>query len=76
MLLNEMFQPAPEYLQDLSMDNSAPRLEDSRKTKLTLRQITKLRKMQELSQYEHAKNLKKVRAQYGPPAQPAGGMGL
>jgi hypothetical protein len=70
MKLLEMFEMSPPGLQDVSADNSQPKWGDSRKTKLTLRQINKLRRMQEVREYERAENLKQVRKQYAPPAQP------
>jgi hypothetical protein len=44
MLLNEFFHKDPEAYQDLSQDNSQPQASDLRKTRLTLRQLNKLRK--------------------------------
>lgn len=76
MKLYEMYEPAPEGFQDLADDNSRPRFQDNRKTKLTLQAINKLRKMSEVEHYEHATNLKKVRKQYSPAAQPGGLAGL
>lgn len=72
MKLLEMFEPSPPGLQDVDADNSQTKWGDSRKTKLTLRQINKLRRMQEVREYERSQNLKQVRKQYSPPAQPGG----
>ena len=69
MRLMEMFDPAVDGLQDLGSDNSAPKWKETRKSKLTLRQIRKLRKMLDVRNFERAKNLKKVRKQYEPVAQ-------
>lgn len=71
MNLFEMFEAAPAGLQDADQDNSRPTWGSSRKTKLTLRQINKLRRMQDVRAYEHAENLKAVRKQYAPPEQSA-----
>lgn len=72
MKLFEMFDKAVPGLQDVEDDNSKPVWRESRKTKLTLRQIRKLRKMFDVRSYERAKNLKQVRKQYmPPPAAPA-----
>lgn len=65
MKLMEMFDAAVPGYQDLSADNSRPKWKESRKTKLTLRQIRKLRKMLDVRNYERAKYLKKVHEQYG-----------
>ena len=65
MILMEMFNPAVEGYQDLAADNSKPKWKESRKTKLTLRQIRKLRKMLDVRNFEKAKYIKKVHEQYG-----------
>lgn len=70
MKLFEMFNPAVPGYQDTEADNSKPRWKESRKTKLTLRQIRKLRKMFDVRNFERAKTLEKVRKQYKPEAPP------
>jgi hypothetical protein len=70
MILNEFFKKEPEAYQDLSQDNSQPQLGDLRKTRLTLRQINKLRKMNDVRAYEYKEKLKLVRQQYAPPPAP------
>ena len=67
MKLFEMFDPATAGYQDVSADNSQPKWRESRKTKLTLRQIRKLRKMNDVRNYEKANYLKKINAQYSQP---------
>lgn len=67
MLLQEFFKKDPEAYQDLAQDNSQPRLGDLRKTKLTLRQLNKLRKMNDIRALEYQDKLKLVRQQYAPP---------
>jgi hypothetical protein len=71
MLLNEFYQKDPEAYQDLSQDNSQPSLKNLRKTRLTLRQLNKLRKMNDIRAVEYKEKIKLVRQQYQPPAQPA-----
>jgi len=68
MKLFEMFDPAIPGYQDVESDNSKPKWKESRKTKLTLRQIRKLRKMNDVRNYEKANYLKKIHAQYSQPA--------
>jgi hypothetical protein len=68
MKLFEMFEPAIEGYQDVASDNSKPKWKESRKTKLTLRQIRKLRKMNDVRNYEKSNYLKKIHAQYSQPA--------
>ena len=72
MILNELYNRSPEAYQDVSQDNSQPQLGDLRKTRLTLRQISKLRQMNDVRNFEYKEKLKKVRQQYAPPpAAPA-----
>jgi len=71
MLLNEFFHKEPNAYQDLSQDNSQPQESDLRKTRLTLRQLNKLRKMNDVRMYEFKEKLKLIKKQYAPPAAPA-----
>jgi hypothetical protein len=71
MILNEFFKKEPEAYQDLAQDNSQPQLGDLRKSRLTLRQLNKLRKMNDVRTYEYKEKLKLVRQQYGQVAPPA-----
>ena len=70
MNLFEMFDPPVQGMQDVNADNSKPVWRTSRKTKLTLKQIRKLRRMLDVRNYEKQVYLKKVRKQYG--AKPEG----
>lgn len=72
MILNELYDRSPSAYQDISQDNSQPTLKDLRKTRLTLRQINKLRQMNDVRSYEYKEKLKLVRQQYAPVAAPAG----
>ena len=72
MKLFEMFDAAIPGYQDLDSDNSRPQWKESRKTKLTLRQIRKLRKMMDVRNFERQKHLKKVHEQYGQSAPAEG----
>jgi hypothetical protein len=72
MILNELYDRSPEAYQDISQDNSQPQLSNTRKTRLTLRQINKLRQMNDVRSFEYKEKLKLVKQQYAPPvAQPA-----
>jgi hypothetical protein len=71
MLLQEFWKKQPEAYQDLAQDNSQTRMADLRKTRLTLRQLNKLRKMNDVRAYEYKEKLKLVRQQYSPPPAPA-----
>jgi hypothetical protein len=72
MKLLEMFDAPVSGFQDVENDNSKPTYKSSRKTKLTLKQIRKLRKMLDVRSYEKKLHLKDVRKQYGvkPEADP------
>jgi hypothetical protein len=71
MILNEIYKKSPEAYQDVGQDNSQPRLGNLRKTRLTLRQLNKLRQMQDVRSYEYKEKLKQVKKQYAPaPAAP------
>ena len=69
MILIEIYDQNLAGFQDVQDDNSAITLSDLRKTKLTLRQINKLRQLNDLRQYEFKEKLKKVKTQYSPPVQ-------
>ena len=72
MILNEIYEKSPTAYQDVGQDNSQPRLGDLRKTRLTLRQLNKLRQMNDVRSYEYKEKLKQVKKQYAPPpAAPA-----
>ncbi len=75
MLLNEFIEPPKLGYQDVNSDNSKPTFKSTRKTKLTLKQIRKLRRMLDVRNFEQSVYLDQVRRQYGPqPDQAAGGM--
>jgi hypothetical protein len=68
MILREFYEAAPTGWQDVQDDHSQPVWGETRKTKLTLGQINKIRKMNEVQAFERANDLKKIRKQYAPPA--------
>jgi hypothetical protein len=70
MILQEFWKKEPEAFQDLEQDNSQTQLGDLRKTHLTLRQLNKLRKMNDVRAVEFKEKLKLVRQQYAPPPAP------
>lgn len=79
MNLFEFFNPngKPDYdvdngRQNIEDDNSVPSTYDMRKTKLTLKQINKLRQLNDVRMYEYQEDLKKIKKQYSPPAPAAG----
>jgi len=70
MLLTEMFSDQNSEYQDLTKDNSQKKITDLRKTRLTLAQISQLRKMNDQRNLEKQEDLARVRKQYGAPAAP------
>lgn len=76
MKLFEMFDPPVAGYQNPEQDNSKPVWRTSRKTKLTLKQIRKLRKMLDVRNFEKNEHLKKIRKQYKVPSAEAAGPSL
>ncbi|VVC06380.1 Uncharacterised protein [uncultured archaeon] len=77
MKVDDIFEDTefdPEY-EDASQDNEIPRLNDLRKTKLTLGQINRMRLIRDVRNFEIQQDLKNVRDQYGQPA-PEQNMGM
>ena len=70
MILNELYDRAPSAYQDLSQDNSQTTVGSLRKTRLTLRQLNKLRQMNDIRSVEYKEKLKNIRKQYATPAAP------
>ena len=70
MNLYEFFQPEQPGFQDVADDNSQPQLGDLRKTKLTLKQINKLRKLNDVRMYEYQEEVKQIKQQFATPAAP------
>jgi hypothetical protein len=71
MILNELYDPPVSDYQDVEDDNSKITVDDLRKTKLTLGQINKLRRMNDVRNFEFAEKLKKVQRQYSSPVEAA-----
>jgi hypothetical protein len=66
MILNELYERQPEGYQDVSQDNSQPTYGDLRKTHLTLKQLRKLRMMNDVRTFEYKEKLSLIRKQYAP----------
>ena len=71
MNLLEVFEQAPEGYRTEKDDNTALKLSDLRKTKLTLKQLNRLRIMNDVRKLEHEKKLETVQDQYKAPAAAA-----
>lgn len=74
MNLLEIFEPTPNGYRTEKDDNSAVKLRDLRKTKLTLKQLNRLRIMNDIRKLEHEQKIDAVQAQYKAPPQEQGGM--
>ena len=70
MNLLEIFEPMPAGYQTEKDDHTALKLSDLRKTKLTLKQLNRLRIMNDVRKLEHEKKIDSVQQQYkAPPAE-------
>lgn len=67
MRLNEVYDSAVPGYQDTGDESSTQYAK--RKTRLTLKQLNKLRRMNDIREYEKQAKLKHVRAQYGTPPE-------
>ena len=78
MLLAEMFKDSTfgtgasyhKGYQEMSQDQSQQKIEDLRKSRLTLSQINQLRKINDQRTLEFKEHLEKVKAMYGQAATP------
>ena len=70
MIITEFWQQSSPSMQDVGDDNSVIKKSDTRKTRLTLRQINKLRRMNDVRAMEHKDKLKQIKKQYAQPAPP------
>ena len=71
MNILEIFDTNPAGYATEKDDNSVVKLNDLRKTKLTLKQLNRLRIMNDVRKLEHEQKLDSVRAQYKAPAAEA-----
>jgi hypothetical protein len=71
MNLLEVFQELPNGYRTEKDDNTSPKLSDLRKTKITLKQLNRLRIMNDVRRLEHEQKLEDVRKQYKAPAAEA-----
>jgi len=74
MNLLEIFEPTPAGYETEKDDNTVVKLRDLRKTKLTLKQLNRLRIMNDIRKLEHEKKIDAVQQQYKAPPQEQGGM--
>ena len=77
MFIAELFQPINPGYRDEKQDSTPVKMTDTRKTRLSLSQINKLRTMNDVRKFEHEKKLTSISKQYAPPAATdAGGLGM
>jgi len=72
MILNEIFNKAVPGYQDLGDDNTQITKDDLRKTRLTLKQINKLRQMNDIRNIEHRDKLERIQNIYSSPSEDEG----
>jgi hypothetical protein len=72
MNLLEMFDQAVPGYQDVQDDNTQLDDDATRKTRLTLKQINKLRRMLDVRNVEYREKLTKIKKQYATPTEPVG----
>ena len=65
MFLSELANPNNKEDKQYQ-DNSVAMLSDTRKTRLTLEQLSKLRKLNDLKSIEYAESIAEIRRQFAP----------
>tara|TARA_B100000989_G_scaffold79352_2_gene56536 strand:+ start:904 stop:1125 length:222 start_codon:yes stop_codon:yes gene_type:complete len=72
MLLLELMstEKTVEEIQKPYQDNTALRLDDTRKTRLTFEQLSKLRKLSDLKSTEYQESISEIRRQFAPAPAP------
>jgi len=70
----EILEPTPGGYRSEKEDNTSIKLSDTRKLRLTLDRLNKLRKMNDTRKLEHELKLEKLSGQYKPAAAAPGGM--
>ncbi len=74
MIILELFDQPPPGYHDEKADNSVLKINNSRKTRLTLAHLNQLRKSHDVRKLEHEQKLKSLSRQYAPPAEPGGAL--
>jgi hypothetical protein len=71
MNILEIFEPTPTGYATEKDDNTSLKLNDLRKTKITLKQLNRLRIMNDIRKLEHEQKVEQVQDQYKAPAAEA-----
>ena len=66
MFITDIFEDIPEPYRDEKQDNTAKKMGELRKSRLTLAQIKRLRMMNDLKKYEEQKKVESLSKQYKP----------
>jgi len=68
MLLLELMstEKTIEEIEKPYQDNTALRMDDTRKTRITFEQLSKLRKLSDLKSKEYQESIKEIRRQFAP----------
>tara|TARA_B100001093_G_C26710360_1_gene963154 strand:- start:313 stop:534 length:222 start_codon:yes stop_codon:yes gene_type:complete len=68
MLLLELMstEKTVEEIEKPYQDNTALRMSDTRKTRITFEQLSKLRKLSDLKSAEYQESIKEIRRQFAP----------
>lgn len=74
MNLMEILEPTPSGYRSEKQDGTSIKLSDTRKLRLTLDRINRLRKMNDTRKLEHELKLEKLSTQYKPPAAQGAGI--
>jgi len=74
MQLLELYNEIPDGYRSEKDDNSVIKINDTRKTRLTLDRLNKLRIMNDTRKLEHEKKLEKVSTQYKSAAEASAGL--
>ena len=73
MFITEMFDKAPEGYYNEKDDQSTLKMDDSRKTRITLAHLNQMRQSHDVRKLEHEKKLKSISIQYQPAPEAAAG---
>jgi len=72
MILLELYSEPIEGMQDMANDATQYKITDTRKTRLTLAHINRLRKMNDMRALEQAKELQMIQKMYKTPLEGGG----
>ena len=74
MYITELFDKAPAGYYNEKDDNTSLKLDDSRKTRITLAHLNRLRQSHDVRKVEHEKKLEAISSQYQQAPEAGGGL--